>query len=170
MKRILYIVFIFIAWHSKAQQKLSLEEVISEALKNNSAVHAGQYDIEAQRMNRKASFDLGYLSANLMYGQYNSIYQDNNVTLNQAFSMPMVYTSQAKVATAMINGSEKKLNITENDLRRKVKAAYYLLLYFQSYRGLLLYQDSLYNEFIRASEVRYKAGETNFLEKVTAQT
>src|SRR6185312_3951471 len=138
MKRFIYITFIFIfsAWHGKAQQKLSLEEVISEALKNNNAIHAGQYDVEAQRMSKKASFDLGYLNANLMYGQYNSLYKDNNITLNQSFSLPTVYTSQAKVATAVISGSEKKLVVTENDLKRRVKSVYYSLLYFQSYRNL----------------------------------
>ena len=172
MKRLLYIfiAFAFFPLENNAQQKLSLEEILAEALKNNNAIHAGQYDIEAQRMNKKASFDPGFLSANLMYGQYNSIYKDNNITINQAFSMPTVYTSQAKVATAGISGSEKRLNVTENDLKRKVKSVYYSLLYFQSHRNLLRYQDSLYNEFVRASQVRYRTGETNFLEKATAET
>ncbi len=172
MKRLFYIVvaFVFFPLVNEAQQKLSLDELLSEALKNNNAIHAGQYDVEAQRMNKKASFDPGFLSANLMYGQYNSIYKDNNITVNQAFSSPSVYASQAKVATAFINSSEKKLNVTENDIKRKVKSVYYSLLYFQSYKKLLLYQDSLYSEFVRASSVRYKTGETGFLEKVTAES
>ena len=162
--------FVLLPFVTKAQQKLSLDEIMAEALKNNNAMHVGQYDIEAQRMNKKASFDPGFFTANLMYGQYNSIYKDNNITVNQMFSMPTVYTSLAKVASANINSSEKKLNVTENDIKRKVKTVYYALLYFQSYRKLLEYQDSLYNEFVKASNVRYKTGETNFLEKVTAET
>jgi cobalt-zinc-cadmium resistance protein CzcA len=48
--------------------------------------------------------------------------------------------------------------------------AYYQLAFFQAKQQLLTRQDSLYTNFARASGIRYKTGESNLLEKATAES
>jgi heavy metal efflux system protein len=47
---------------------------------------------------------------------------------------------------------------------------YEQMVYQEALRALLQSQDSLYNDFVRASSLRYKTGESNLLEKTTAET
>jgi len=44
------------------------------------------------------------------------------------------------------------------------------MVYLTSRQKLLIYQDSLYSGFLRAAELRAKAGETNRLEMITARS
>ena len=44
------------------------------------------------------------------------------------------------------------------------------MYYLSSKQKLLIYQDSLYSGFLRAAELRAKAGETNRLEMITARS
>jgi cobalt-zinc-cadmium resistance protein CzcA len=44
------------------------------------------------------------------------------------------------------------------------------LQYLQTTKKQLKSLDSLYNDFVSASALRYKTGETNLLEKTTAET
>jgi cobalt-zinc-cadmium resistance protein CzcA len=52
----------------------------------------------------------------------------------------------------------------------EVKTIYHQLLYQEALKKLLIAQDSLYSDFANASLVRFKTGESNLLEKTTAET
>jgi len=52
----------------------------------------------------------------------------------------------------------------------KIKAAYYSLLIEKGKREIFLKQDSIYSNFNRAAEIRYKTGESNILERATASS
>ncbi|MBK8292290.1 MAG: TolC family protein [Flammeovirgaceae bacterium] len=66
--------------------------------------------------------------------------------------------------------AELKKAATENELVYQVKQVYYQLAFTQSRHDLLLQQDSIYEGFFKAASLRYKTGETNLLEKTTAET
>lgn len=149
---------------------ITIEQATDEALKNNAGIKAANYEIDYSHAVKRSSTDLGKTSVYLMHGQYNSLNTDNNITISQNIPFPTVFSSQARLGTAMVKGSELKLQATQNELKSQVRTAYYYLQYLMAERRLLISQDSIYNAFSRASAVRLKTGESNLLEKTTAET
>lgn len=151
-------------------QKFSLDQAVEAALKNNLGIKSAEYQIEYFKQLKKTGSDIGKLSAVWMHGQYNSIYQDNNFTLSQTIPFPTAISNQILLGKEQVIGAQQNLIVQQNNLVFEVKSVYYQLLYQDALKKLLLSQDSLYTDFVKASSLRYKTGESNLLEKTTAET
>lgn len=162
--------FLLIVGPMAFAQRISLDEAVKQALQNNLGIKAAEYRIDYFKESKKTATDIGKLSAMWMHGQYNSIYQDNNFTFLQNIPFPTTLASQVKLGKEQVSGAEKDLVVQQNNLALEVKSAYYQLLYQEALRTVLQRQDSLFNDFANASAARYKAGESNLLEKTTAET
>jgi cobalt-zinc-cadmium resistance protein CzcA len=161
---------LFLACASVSAQRMSREQAVQTALQNNQLIKSAEYQIEYYKQLKKTGTDVGKLSAMWMHGQYNSIYQDNNFTLTQTIPFPTALGSQVRLGKEQVIGSQKNLVATQNTLVFDVKSAYEQLLYQEALKKLLGTQDSLYTDFAKASSLRYKTGESNLLEKTTAET
>lgn len=151
-------------------QPLGREQVVQTALQNNQLIKSAEFQVEYFKQLKRTGSDIGKLSAIWMHGQYNSIYQDNNFTLTQSLPFPTAIGAQVRLGKEQVLGSQKNLVATQNSLVFEVKAAYEQLLYQEALKKLLATQDSLYTDFAKASALRYKTGESNLLEKTTAET
>lgn len=153
-----------------AAQELTADEAVDLALKNNPAMLARSAEVESQRQLKKAAFDLPKTDVTLMLGQYNSYSRDdNNVTISQ--SIPFTaFGSQGKLYRANLASSELKKANAENELRFRVRQTFYQLAYLKARRELLIRQDSLYEGFNNSASLRFETGETNLLEKTTAES
>ncbi|MBO9701435.1 MAG: CusA/CzcA family heavy metal efflux RND transporter [Sporocytophaga sp.] len=148
---------------------LSAEEAFNIALQNNPSMAAARYDIKAQEALKKSYLDIPKTNVSLMYGQFNSLNNDNNITINQSIAFPTFYSSQNNYYREQVKASEVKADVTGNELKRNVRSAYYNLLYFESKHMLLNYEDSIYQDFMKAADLRFKTGESTYLEKLTAE-
>ncbi|QNF34840.1 CusA/CzcA family heavy metal efflux RND transporter [Adhaeribacter swui] len=163
---------IFLPIHTKGQATepgLTLSQTIDLALTQNKSIQAANIQISMHKSLRGAAVDISKTNIEAVYGQLNSVNQDNNFTITQSFAFPSVYANQVRLAKANIRGSELNLSVRQRELVREVKSAYYSLVYQQARLRLLQYQDSLYTNFLRASSIRLRTGETNLLEQATAQ-
>jgi cobalt-zinc-cadmium resistance protein CzcA len=147
-----------------------LQQLVDEALKNNAGLRAAGYEVGYYKALKRTSFDIGKTNLSVMHGQYNSLNTDNNISINQSIPFPTVFSNQAKLNQALVKGSELKQQVTSNELISQVKSAYYHWQYLQALRQLLSSQDSIYTAFLKASELRLKTGESNLIEKTTAET
>lgn len=167
------ILFMLIPFFSNAQsnsQGYTLQQVIDEALKNNTGIKAANLEVDYTKSLKRTASDIGKTNVSLMLGQYNSLNSDNHISISQNIPFPTVFSSQAKLGNAQIKGSELMLAVTKNELVSRVKSAYHHLEFLQSERDLLLTQDSIYSAFLKTSQLRFKTGESNLLEKVSAET
>ena len=164
-----FIIFL-LAPVSLCAQVISQEEAVQTALKNNQLIKSAEYSIDYYKELKKTGTDIGKLSAVWMSGQYNSILQDNNLNLSQTIPFPTTLVNQVRLGKEQVIGGQKNLINIQNEIVFQVKSAYEQLLYQDALRGLLFSQDSLYQDFARASSIRYKTGESNLLEKTTAET
>ncbi len=151
-------------------QVISQKEAVQIALKNNQLIKSAELSIDYYKELKKAGTDIGKLSAIWMHGQYNSLQQDNNLNLMQAIPFPTTLANQVRLGKEQVIGGQKNLVNIQNEIVFQVKSTYEQLLYQDALRNLLLSQDSLYQDFARASAVRFKTGESNLLEKTTAET
>ena len=60
--------------------------------------------------------------------------------------------------------------VKEAELKKQVSEAFYSVLYLQQKRAILQQTDSIYNGFLEKANLRFAKGETNILEKATAET
>ncbi len=164
---ILHLSFIIFCAHG---QNMSQQQAVQTALKNNQLIKSAEYGIDYYKELKKTGTDIGKLSAVWMRGQYNSIQQDNNLNLSQTIPFPTTLAKQVQLGKEQVIGGQKNLVTIQNEIVFQVKSSYEQLLYQDALRGLLQSQDSLYQDFARASSIRFKTGESNLLEKTTAET
>jgi len=147
----------------------SLEELISTAIKNNPEVKAAEFETEQVEALQGTSWNLPKTEFNADYGQNNSIYNDDlRLSLSQRFEFPTVYINRSKRNKAALEGSKIRERITKNQLIYRVKTAYYNLQVEKYKREIVQRQDSIYSNFNRAAELRFKTGESTILERATA--
>jgi cobalt-zinc-cadmium resistance protein CzcA len=149
-----------------------LDSLLSKAIQNNKGIKAAQLQVDKTKANIKTAntFD----KTNIYYS-----YDQNNLALNneplrvfgvqQRFSFPTVYGAQKKVYSSEYEREKANFDIQKNKLSLAVSKSYQQIVYLQQQEKLYQYLDSLYQNFSKASDRRFELGETNYLEKITAQ-
>ena len=148
----------------------TLEQALKQASVGNGDIKSANLQINLQKKLKGASWDFGKTNIDYTYGQTNSYVKDNNFTVSQPFSFPLLYTNQSKLAKANIVNAEMQLSLAQAEIISAVKSDYYQLVYFKSNLKLLKYQDSIYSNFLKFAEIKNKKGESAILEKIAAQT
>ncbi|MBK9729054.1 MAG: CusA/CzcA family heavy metal efflux RND transporter [Saprospiraceae bacterium] len=171
---LLLLVFgLFFSQNANAQttpKQLSIEDALSVAMKNNLELQSRQLNVQSSRIMKKSVFELPKTNVNFQFGQYNSINQDKAFQITQNIPFPTYYTAKARLYNAELEGSQLQMQMSENEIKAQVKYWFYQLLYLQNAKKQLKSLDSLYVDFVNAADLRYKTGETNLLEKATAET
>ncbi|WP_375435002.1 CusA/CzcA family heavy metal efflux RND transporter [uncultured Hymenobacter sp.] len=155
---------------SHAQQApLSATQAVTQALQTNGTVTTARGALETQQAVRRGAVDvLGRTTIQGTYGQYNSYRKDNQISITQPLSLPGVYRSQARLADAQVATRELELGQVQADLRRQVRLSYEQAVHARHRLRVLRGQDSIYSEFLRAANLRFKTGEVARLEPATA--
>jgi len=94
-------------------QKLSLDKAVQLALQNNLGIKSAESQIDYFKEMKKTGSDIGKLSALWMHGQYNSLYEDNNLTLLQTIPFPTAITNQVKLGKEQIVGAQQNLIVQQ---------------------------------------------------------
>ncbi|HOY96340.1 MAG TPA: CusA/CzcA family heavy metal efflux RND transporter [Catalimonadaceae bacterium] len=156
--------------YAQGPKTLDLKQALSLALQNNRGIQGAQYQIESQKFLKASATEIGKTNIGVMYGQFNSFYNDNNFTVSQTIPFPGTFGKQAKVYETAVQSAGSQKKILENDLIFQVKSTYYQLVFAKSHIELFKKQDSLYTSFLRSAGLRLKTGESNLLEKSMAES
>ena len=169
----LFLLMLGLPFMAKAQEqprKLSADQAVATALQNNPGVQSANLQVLQQNQLRKTIADFGKTSVQLQYGQANSVKWDNYGNITQTIPNPALFKRGKLLSDAQIKGSEINVRVTKNELAYQVKTTWHQLAFFEAVKHLLQYQDTIYSNFLRAAEARYRSGETNLLEQKTAET
>lgn len=154
----------------KAQTPINVQAAIDTALVNNLLVKNERLKAEYQNQLIKSGANLPKTSVYGEYGQINSAYADNRFVINQNINFPSVYSHQKSVLREEWRSSVMNVAVKEAELKRQVSQVYYMITYLQQKKKLLQQNDSLYGEFLKRANLRFAVGESNILEKTTAET
>ncbi|UPK72599.1 CusA/CzcA family heavy metal efflux RND transporter [Chitinophaga filiformis] len=156
---------------SRAQQPLTLDELIQLTLQQNKGLQAAGAGVDYYRQLKRTAGELPKTDVGLQYGQYNSyVKNDNNITVTQKIPFPTVFGAKASLYDAQLQGSRLQQAVTRHELVFQVKQGWYQLQYLYAYRQLLEQQDSIYQRFVKAADLKFRTGETGLLEKTSAVT
>lgn len=149
---------------------LTLEQAIEQARQHNLGLKSAALQVQREQALKRAAVDLPKTEFNYSRGQINTQNQDVNISVSQQFSFPTVYSNQVKLAEATKQQATARRGIVEQELVRDVKLNFYLLQFHRERLRQLQQQDTLYGEFTRAAQIRFKTGETGYLEQATAES
>ena len=150
---------------------LTLDQAVQFALSNNMKIKAASQHVLYQQHLKKASSELPKTEVDLMYGQYNSILNDNNVTITQSIPFPTVFSSRNAYNNALVKTSKAHQRSTEIELIYQVKTLCFQVYYLYGKKRILLQQDSLFGVLNNSVSRRFQVGDETKLEltKTTAQ-
>ena len=157
----------------KAQNTSSeRERIINLAIENNKEIKAFQLQLDKSKQAIQAAYSFD--KTNLYYS-----YDQNNLALNneplrvfgiqQRFEFPSIYGAKKKALSSEYEKEKAKFELQKNKLTLAVSKVYEHIVYLQNQEKRYHYLDSLYQSFSKASTRRFELGETNYLEKITAQ-
>ena len=148
------------------------DSLVAKAIKNNKGITAAQLQVDKAQSNIKSAYSFD--KTNIYYS-----YDQNNLALNglplkvfgvqQRFAFPTVYGAQKRVYSTEYEKEKAAFELQKNKLALEVVKTYDYIVYLQHKEKLFYYLDSLYANFSKASHRRFELGETNYLEKITAQ-
>lgn len=161
---------LFFSFSSMAQTPISLPAAIDTALKNNMQLKNEKLKAAYQQELIKTAWAIPQTTVSMEAGQINSIYNDQRFGIAQSFQFPTVYRRQRKVNEANWEGAVLIVNLKELELKKLVSELYAQWILLRQKERLLVQADSLYTLFIEKSVNRLNAGESNVLEKISAES
>ena len=148
------------------------ERIINLAIDNNKEIKAAQLQLEKAKAAIQSAYSFDKMNVYYSYDQ-------NNLALNvlplrvfgvqQRFDFPTVYGAKKKVLTSEYDKEKARYDLQKNKLNLAVSKVYEQIVFLQNQEKRYGYLDSLYQNFSKASNRRFELGETNYLEKITAQ-
>ncbi|MDF7815526.1 MULTISPECIES: CusA/CzcA family heavy metal efflux RND transporter [Hymenobacter] len=153
---------------ARAQSALTATQAVGQALQANGTVQAARSALEAQQALRRTARDVGRTTILGTYGQVNSPLSDNVLSIGQTLALPGYYKAQATLNQAQVQGQEQQLAQVQAELRRQVRLSYEQAVHARHRLRMLRGQDSIYAEFLRSAQLRFKTGEVARLEPANA--
>ncbi|WP_317207181.1 TolC family protein [Chryseobacterium sp. R2A-55] len=152
-----------------SQIPISLETAVQKASEQNLSLKSGQLRIDYQEKMKNSYKVIDPLNVSAELGQMNSAYFDNAIIVNQTFRLPSFYKTQKQVLTEEWKSSALNLDVQKWQLKREIALVYNNLNYLDEKEKLLRKTDSIYTNYYKRAELRLKKGESNILEKTTAE-
>ncbi|GER60069.1 CusA/CzcA family heavy metal efflux RND transporter [Formosa undariae] len=173
-KALSIMLLLFLPFFGKAQQNpVNVEQTVKMAIENNNGLQAYAKKINQSEQLVGSAFNLDKTQVYYSYDQNNIA--ENGLPLkvlgiSQSLQFLTVYGAQRKVEKQKVALITQQYRLNERILTKEVNSAYYNVVYSNNLVRQYVYLDSLYGQFARAAKKRYDVGETNLLEKLTAET
>jgi cobalt-zinc-cadmium resistance protein CzcA len=155
----------------KAQENtVTLGQAIERAKENYPSLKAASLNVEQQKALKATAYDLG--STSIYTGKEETgngevgIQTQIGVTQSEIdlFGIP----AKSKLNESLTNLAVSRLELTENELVRNVSLAWYRALVARKQTELYSQLDSIYSDFLRAAELRFKTQQTSKVEYLSA--
>lgn len=155
-----------ISFSASAQQVLTENEAVSKALANNKNIQAASLQVKQQQQLLRSAINLP--NPDFFFESPTGKFYTGSIT--QSFEFPTVYSNQYRLQKQQIGVAQKEKQLTEAELKYRVKVLYLEIQYADSLASQLYIQDTLY-EKIKLSAIRqFRAGQIDYLQQTFAET
>lgn len=152
-----------------SQTSISLETAIDKAFKNNLNLKSGVLKINYQEKMKNSAVVIDPINISAEIGQMNSFYVDNRFSVSQTIRLPKFYNAQKTLLLEEWKSSLLSLDLQKWQLKSEISLIYNELNYFNEKKKLLKKADSIFTQYFQRADLRLKKGESNLLEKATAE-
>ena len=155
---------------SEAQERLTMEQAIDIALRNNPELKSKEMGVQSQEALRKSSAELPKTAVTFQYGNNDGFEKNDGLTISQEIPFPSVFKARRNVIDQQVKARKALMDISVNELKKQVRTYYYQIAFLENNSKELKFLDSIYQDFVRVSELRYRTGDTKKVDISTAQT
>lgn len=149
-----------------AQQVLTESEAVAKALANNKNIQAASLQVKQQQQLLKSAINLR--NPDFFWESPTGKFYTGSIT--QSFEFPTVYSNQFRLQKQQIGVAQKEKQLTEAELKYRVKILYLDIQYADSLSTQLYIQDTLYEKIMLSAIRQFKAGQIDYLQQTFAET
>ncbi|MBP6968861.1 MAG: CusA/CzcA family heavy metal efflux RND transporter [Prolixibacteraceae bacterium] len=171
---IILLLLFLIPLPSLAQEKrLSREDALKTALENNPSVRAAL--LKARQAAALVPSGFNPDKTTVFYN-----YDENNIAENglpikvwgvsQNLRFPTVYAAQRNLLRTSARTEQVRVDLTIREMEKQVHQKYDEVIFLNQKLVRLKEIDSLYARYARQAEMRYAAGESNYLDRLLAES
>ena len=158
---------------SGQEHRITVDQAIEIALKNNNKLKSSALRVDQSKQLIGSAIDIN--KTEFFYSEDQNNIAPNNLPLNvwginQTFQFPTIYGAQRKLMKSKLQVAEDQYYLDELLIKKEVQKAYNEAVYWQQLLDIYVYLDSLYDAFSYASNRKFEQGESNYLEKLTAES
>lgn len=157
---------VIISLPALAQNVLTESEAISKALANNKNIQAASLQVKQQQQLLKSSINLP--NPEFFWESPTGNFYTGSIT--QSIEFPTVYSNQYRLQKQQIGVAQKEKQLTEAELKYRVKVLYLEVQYADSLTRQLYIQDTLYEKIMLSAIRQFKAGQIDYLQQTFAET
>ncbi|MFL9836249.1 CusA/CzcA family heavy metal efflux RND transporter [Flavobacterium sp. ST-75] len=148
-------------------QPMDLNKAIAIGLENNKGIQASALDSEMQVQLRGTAYDLPKTQVTGTFGQVNTNEKDKYFSISQTFS-PFQYGAKRKLLNENATAGEMRLGITKQEVIYNIRQSWNALLCYNELNKVLQEHNKYMQRFVKASDLKFRVGETGSLESTTA--
>lgn len=167
MKKLLFILATIVPIETSAQT-MSLEQCLQMASENNISIKAARTSVDKSRILEGTAWDLDKTELSLSQDPTSGGSPDNALTLSQSIDFPTAYVARRHQLKAETQVRQAEESVVDKNIRGKITALYYQLIYQQEKIRLLQSQDTILKHYNDIATKRYDAGEVRQLDPLTA--
>lgn len=155
-----------ISLQAVAQKVLTESEAISKALTNNKNIQAASLQVKQQQQLLKSAINLP--NPEFFWESPTGNFYTGSIT--QSIEFPTVYSNQYRLQKRQIGVAQKEKQLTEAELKYRIKLLYLEVQYADSLSRQLYIQDTLYEKIMLSAIRQFKAGQIDYLQQTFAET
>lgn len=165
------LLLVFFGFHQSSNaQKINLEQAVKTAVQNNLEMRSKNIDVQAAESLRGTAFELPKTDVSFQYGNNEGFEYNDGFKISQTIPFPALFGAKKNLVKEQVKSQQLIKSLTENEITKQVRSYYYQLEYLENNSTVLSKLDSIYTDFIRVAELRYKVGDTSGLDISTART
>ncbi len=149
---------------------ISLDQAIRIAHENNPGIQEAAYEKDRLHTLKKTAVSIQPTSISGAYGQFDSFANDNSFTISQDFNNPLEYSAMGRLLNEEYKAGVFAYEHIRKLLERDVRQLYYRALVARERINTLKQLDTLYSQFDRFARLKFEAGESPYLEIISAET
>ena len=170
---ILFLLLMISSSGLSAQEIKSYEELRNLAYENNAVLKAASYQVDQSKALIKSAFDFNKSSIYYSYDENDLAFNNQpnyKFGIQQDFLFPTVYFADKKLKEAELQVQTGFFEVKKLQIEKELQASYQQVIYEMEKATIYAYLDSLYKQFSQAAKRRHELGESNYLEKITAES
>ncbi|MBN8679224.1 MAG: CusA/CzcA family heavy metal efflux RND transporter [Chitinophagales bacterium] len=149
---------------------LTLPEALELAYKNNQWLQANAFEIQSREAMQRAAGIFPKTDFGAQLGQYNTRRFDQNFSVSQEIPNLATIKARRNLAVQQTGAVQSQLAISKSELTFEVRQSWFQIQYLMALEKVLMREDSLLQQFVRAASLKLKTGESTLLEKTSAET
>lgn len=149
--------------------RLTLEACLDSAVSRNPALNSAALEVRKANVMKGTAFNPDKTGVTLKQETTGGGGPENAVFFSQDFEFPTVYVARHRTLSAEAELAAMRFDLLLGDVRKEVEEAFYGVAYYNELLSQRRSLQSIYDEFCRVAEVRWKEGDAGMLELMNAE-